>query len=75
MRDMTPDQVMKACQVGSRNLDAANNLHAQCYGTIGKLLHQQTRLVRHIETLINCADHNRDIGEIRDAKNFIRSLT
>lgn len=72
---MTPEQVMKACQVGTRNYDAANSLHAECYGTIGKLLHQQTRLVRQIETLINCVDRDRDWGEIKEAKNFIRSLT
>jgi|SRR5690606_12823227 len=35
---MTPEQVMKACQVGCTNLIDANDLLAQCYGTIGKLL-------------------------------------
>lgn len=71
---MTPEQVMKACQVGTRNYNDANNLHAECYGALGKLLHQQSRLVRHINELINCADHNRDIQEIREARNFIRTL-
>ena len=71
---MTPEQVMKQCQVGTRNYNEANNLHAECYGTIGKLLHQQSRLVRIINDLINCADHNRDISEIREAKAFIGSI-
>ena len=35
---MTPEQVMKACQAGCHNLIDANDLLAQCYGTIGKLL-------------------------------------
>lgn len=71
---MTPEQVMKQCQVGTRNYNDANNLHAECYGTIGKLLHQQTRLIRIVNDLINCADINRDISEIREAKAFIRSI-
>ena len=72
--DMNPEQVMKRCQVGTRNYNDANNLHAECYGTIGKLLHQQTRLIRIVNDLINCADINRDISEIREAKAFIRSI-
>ena len=31
------EQIMKRCQVGTRNYDEANNLHAACYGLIGKL--------------------------------------
>lgn len=65
---------MKQCQVGTRNYNDANNLHAQCYGTIGKLLHQQTRLIRIVNELINCADHHRDFQEIRDARNLVRSI-
>ena len=34
------EQIMKRCQVGTRNHDEANNLHAACYGLIGKLLAQ-----------------------------------
>lgn len=34
------EQLMKRCQVGTRNYDEANNLHAECYGMIGKLLGQ-----------------------------------
>jgi hypothetical protein len=32
------EQIMKRCQVGSRDYDEANNLHAECYRVIGKLL-------------------------------------
>ena len=35
------EQIMKRCQVGTRNHDEANNLHAACYGLIGKLLAQR----------------------------------
>jgi hypothetical protein len=36
------EQIMKRCQVGTRNYDEANNLHAACYGLIGKLSAQRT---------------------------------
>lgn len=65
---------MKACQVGSRNIDDANDLHAQCYGAIGKLLDRQAALIRNIEALISCADHNRDMREIREARALIRAI-
>jgi len=32
------EQIMKRCQAGTRNYEEANNLHAACYGMIGKLL-------------------------------------
>ena len=32
------EQVMKRCQIGTRNYDEANNLHADCHRVIGKLL-------------------------------------
>ena len=32
------EQIMKQCQAGTRNYNEANNLHAACYGMIGKLL-------------------------------------
>jgi hypothetical protein len=34
------EQIMKRCQRGTRNYEEANNLHAACYGIIGKLLAQ-----------------------------------
>jgi gamma-glutamylcyclotransferase (GGCT)/AIG2-like uncharacterized protein YtfP len=34
------EQIMKRCQVGTRNYEEANNLHAECYRMIGKLLGQ-----------------------------------
>jgi len=36
------EQIMKRCQAGTRNYEEANNLHAACYGIIGKLLAQRT---------------------------------
>jgi hypothetical protein len=36
------EQIMKRCQAGTRNYEEANNLHAACYGMIGKLLAQRT---------------------------------
>ena len=36
------EQIMKRCQAGTRNYEEANNLHAACYGIIGKLLKQCT---------------------------------
>jgi hypothetical protein len=32
------EQIMKRCQVGTRNQNEANNLHAECYIVIGRLL-------------------------------------
>ena len=32
------EKVMKRCQAGTTNYDDANNLHAECYGTIGRLM-------------------------------------
>jgi len=32
------EQIMKRCQVGTLNYEEANNLHAACYGMIGKML-------------------------------------
>lgn len=29
---------MKKCQIGTRNYQEANDLHAECYGTIGSLI-------------------------------------
>ena len=40
----TPEQVMKQCQIGTQNFNAANDLHADCYGTIGKLLNEKELL-------------------------------
>jgi hypothetical protein len=38
------EQIMKRCQIGTRNYEEANNLHAECYGIIGKLLADRKRL-------------------------------
>jgi len=36
------EQIMKRCQIGTRNYEEANNLHAECYRIIGKLLAERT---------------------------------
>jgi organic hydroperoxide reductase OsmC/OhrA len=38
------EQIMKRCQAGTRSYEEANNLHAACYGMIGKLLAQRKPL-------------------------------
>lgn len=50
--DMKTDaeKVMKRCQIGTTNYEAANNLHAECYGTIGRLLAEVERLAHQRET-------------------------
>jgi len=37
-------KIMKRCQVGTRNYNEANDLHAECYGMIGSLLNERDRL-------------------------------
>ena len=32
------EKVMKRCQIGTTNYEDSNNLHAECYGTIGRLM-------------------------------------
>lgn len=49
---MTPEQVMKRCQIGTNNYEAANQLHAECYGTIGKLVIQRDELLHALEELL-----------------------
>lgn len=48
-------QVMKRCQAGTNNYDKANNLHAECYGTIGVLIHEIERLRTENEALMQQA--------------------
>lgn len=36
------EQIMKRCQIGTRNYEEANNLHAECYRIIGKLMAERT---------------------------------
>jgi hypothetical protein len=42
-------QVMKRCQVGTRNHDEANALHAECYGTIGALAQERDMLLHRLQ--------------------------
>jgi len=45
--------VMKRCQRGTRNYDEANNLHAECYGTIGALAIERNKLKRQLIAALN----------------------
>jgi len=59
------EQVMKRCQIGTRNYNEANNLHADCYQVIGKLLAEHAmrevqRLGQEIEQKIGCVNHDCD---------------
>ena len=38
------DAVLKRCQIGTRNYNEANDLHAECYGTIGALVQERDML-------------------------------
>ena len=63
-RDLLIDaeKVMRQCQRGTRNYQEANDLHAQCYGTIGAL-------VRELRGMI--ADHGpRTTDRQRAARPF-----
>lgn len=42
------EKVMRACQRGTRNYNEANNLHAQCYGTIGSLVNALRAAQQHL---------------------------
>ena len=42
-------KVMRRCQVGTRNYDEANNLHAECYGTIGALVQERDMLLYRLQ--------------------------
>jgi len=39
------EHIMERCRVGSRDYDEANNLHADCYRVIGKLLAERKKVV------------------------------
>jgi hypothetical protein len=74
MRREQVERLMKRCQAGSPSADGANNLLAECYGTLGALLIEREQLARHAEALINCADPGRDLNEIRAARAHIREM-
>lgn len=75
------EQIMKRCQAGTRNYEEANNLHAACYGMIGKLLKQRTWVGltdgEMEDTFIQCGGRwNGDYWEIEDADfhPFLRTI-
>lgn len=57
---MKSEDVMKVCQTGfgnyTRSLDDANNLLAECYGTIGRLRNDLARCRHEASYLFNDAD-------------------
>ena len=55
------ENVMKRCQIGTKNYNEANNLHAECYGTIGRLLLQ-------VETLSRCLFQMQEAAKIAGAE-------
>ncbi len=42
------EKVMRQCQRGTRNYNEANDLHAQCYGTIGSLVRELRAAQQHL---------------------------
>jgi hypothetical protein len=43
------DALMKRCSAGTMNYEAANGLHADCYGAIGRLLHALRKTKEWVE--------------------------
>jgi hypothetical protein len=71
------EQIMKRCQAGTRNYEEANNLHAACYGIIGKLLAQSKPLTDEAIDELNCVYTLWDDGEsctIMGIKDFARAV-
>lgn len=60
MKDAEVGALMKMCQRGEATLDAANNLLADCYGTLGKLLIERKALHKQVKVLQ--AERNRSEG-------------
>jgi len=46
-----PERVMKKCQTGCYSLNDANDLLAECYGTIGKLLNEKKDFIETVKSL------------------------
>lgn len=57
------EKTMKRCQIGTRNYNEANDLHAECYGTIGALVQERDKL-RHLlnRLLEEVGEHDRSDG-------------
>jgi len=63
------EQVMKRCQIGTRNYEEANNLHADCYRVIGKLLAEHAmREVQRLGQEIEQAPVWIDAGNLKRLK-------
>ena len=61
------EQIMKKCQTGTRNYEEANNLHAACYGIIGKLSAQLKEALAKEKTLQALHSENERLGLYKDA--------
>ena len=56
---------MKLCQIGTHhNHGAANDLHAECYGTIGKLLAERAELVEALQALVTAEEDYGDQSNV-----------
>lgn len=49
MTDYT--ELMKKCQRGASNLNDANNLLADCYGSLGALIAENERLIQALQSI------------------------
>lgn len=61
------EQIMKRCQAGTRNYEEANNLHAACYGIIGKLSAQLKEALAKEKTLQALHSENERLGLYKEA--------
>ena len=58
---------------GSSKADVATEIAHRC-NAHNRLLDRHAELIRSVEALISCADHNRDMREIREARALIRAI-
>ena len=66
---MAPDLLMQKLRAGTTTQGAANSLHAECYGTIGRLLEENARLKTYMrETMAE------DIRKLNSQYNIVHDL-
>jgi hypothetical protein len=59
------EALMKRCQIGTMTYEAANNLHADCYGMLGRLLYALKEREGDLGTA------KRDLGAIMNSKRDV----
>lgn len=59
---MDNEKLMKRLQAGARSYDDANNLHAECYGTIGALEQENATLRKGIKTVRILIDESHGVA-------------